>query len=286
MAGNWIKMRKTLLTDARVVRISSALNADRLRVIGGLLSVWCIADDHGDYMEGIKPSHISELIGWPGFAEAMPADWLVHDENGVSFPNYESHNGVIARRRALDSVRKQSGRMSASEADKKRTRIEKSREDKKENATHSLANAKNIYQIYPRKENRPSALKAIQKTLAVLARTHDDPMGYLTKLTQQYAASPAGQSVPLGTADYRPYPASWFNGEGYLGDQSGWQKPNGDSKVLAKQQSAHIKIVTNRAIDAQIDERRKQEAENKANAATPEERKAILAQVRAGGPPP
>jgi hypothetical protein len=36
MAGDWIQMRVALQTHPKVVRIASALKADRLRVVGGL----------------------------------------------------------------------------------------------------------------------------------------------------------------------------------------------------------------------------------------------------------
>ena len=48
MAGDWIKMRVDLSTSPKVVRISSALRADRLRVIGGLHAVWCLFDVHSE----------------------------------------------------------------------------------------------------------------------------------------------------------------------------------------------------------------------------------------------
>ncbi len=44
MAGDWIKMRAGLQTHPKVVRLTSALKADKLRVIGGLHAVWCLFD--------------------------------------------------------------------------------------------------------------------------------------------------------------------------------------------------------------------------------------------------
>ena len=46
MAGDWIKMRGDLGTHPKVVRIMSALKADRLRVVGGLHAVWSLFDAH------------------------------------------------------------------------------------------------------------------------------------------------------------------------------------------------------------------------------------------------
>lgn len=44
MAGDWIKMRADLHTHPKVVRMASALKADRLRIVGGLHSAWCLFD--------------------------------------------------------------------------------------------------------------------------------------------------------------------------------------------------------------------------------------------------
>ena len=139
----WIKMRTDLKTHPKVVRMSSALKADRLRVIGGLWSVWGTFDTHSvdGTLVGYSFFAIDEDLGWPGFAEAMAAvNWLVEVENeGLEIPEFDEHNGASAKRRAGDSKRKGvdrksdpgadgswngDGQMSASDADKKQTREE------------------------------------------------------------------------------------------------------------------------------------------------------------------
>jgi hypothetical protein len=136
MAGDWIKMRTDLATCPKVVRISSALHADRLRTVGGLHSVWCLFDTHSvdGNLEGYTVETVDDLIGFPGFARAMiDAGWLDEIAGGLSLPRFEDHNGLSAKRRAMDSDRKRNVRnVSASEADKKRTREEKRREEIKE----------------------------------------------------------------------------------------------------------------------------------------------------------
>ncbi|MCL8154070.1 DnaT-like ssDNA-binding domain-containing protein [Enterobacter roggenkampii] len=148
MAGDWIKMRADLHTHPKVVRMASALKADRLRIVGGLHSAWCLFDVHSvdGYLDGYSPETLDDLIGFPGFARAMMAvGWLEEDGESLVMPRFEAHNGQSAKRRAQDADRKRSVRkMSASEADKKRTREEKRREDIKPhiNPTHN-ARAKN-----------------------------------------------------------------------------------------------------------------------------------------------
>ncbi len=131
MAGDWIKMRMNLRTHPKVVRMASALSADRLRVIGGLHAVWCMADEHTEdgSLPGYSLSALDESINWPGFAKAMKdIDWLIEDTQGIVFPRFDEHNGASAKRRAQESERKRRDRnTSATDADKKRTREEKRR---------------------------------------------------------------------------------------------------------------------------------------------------------------
>jgi hypothetical protein len=137
MAGDWIKMRSDLFTHPKVVRISSALKADRLRTVGGLMSVWCLFDVHSEdgCLSGYTPESLDDLVGWPGFAAAMQAvEWLETNAAGdLCLPRFASHNGQSAKRRAQDAERKSAVRkVSASDADKTRTREEKRREEKEE----------------------------------------------------------------------------------------------------------------------------------------------------------
>jgi len=135
MAGDWIKMQKSLPRDPRVVRISSALKADRLRTVGGLLSAWCLFDEQTEdgKLEGYTPELMDEIVGFPGLAQAMESvGWLEIGDGFLVVPRFEEHNGQSAKRRAQDSDRK----MSARKADKcpqtKRTDCgpEKRREEK------------------------------------------------------------------------------------------------------------------------------------------------------------
>lgn len=133
MAGDWIKMGKDLLTHPKVVRMASALNADRLRTVGGLFAVWCLFDTHSTdgQLSGYTPKVVDELTGFPGLADAMTSvGWLESDESGVVLPDFSEHNGQSAKRRAQEADRKRMERnASASDADKKRTREEKRREE-------------------------------------------------------------------------------------------------------------------------------------------------------------
>ena len=137
MAGDWIKMRTDLLTSPKVVRMASALNADRFRIAGGLLSVWSLFDAHSvdGILEGYTSSAVDELAAWPGFAESMlSVGWLEQDGTSLAMPRFDAHNGASAKRRAQDADRKRNDRKtSANDADEMRTREEKRREEKEQN---------------------------------------------------------------------------------------------------------------------------------------------------------
>ncbi|HFV6983655.1 TPA: DnaT-like ssDNA-binding domain-containing protein [Escherichia coli] len=146
MAGDWIKMRADLHTHPKVVRMASALKADRLRIVGGLHSAWCLFDVHSvdGFLDGYSAETLDDLIGFPGFSRAMMAvGWLQEEGESLVMPRFEAHNGQSAKRRAQDADRKRNVRKaSAPDADKKRTREEKRREDLKDKTPH-IGDAKN-----------------------------------------------------------------------------------------------------------------------------------------------
>lgn len=142
MAGDWIKMRSDLFTHPKVVRMSSSLKTDTLRTVGGLMSVWCLFDVHSidGRLDGYTTETLDDHLRWAGFAEQMAAvKWLEVSERYLGLPEFDTHNGESAKRRAQDADRKRADRKaSASEADKKRTREEKRREEKKEDKQPSV----------------------------------------------------------------------------------------------------------------------------------------------------
>ncbi len=140
-------MRKSLPTDGRIVRMMSALNADRLRTLGGLMSAWCLLDEHTETgkLDGYTPSAFDEIIGFPGLAAAMQAvGWLEIGDGYLQAPDFERHNGATAKRRAQESVRKMSARNADKCPQEKRTKSapEKRREEKRISDTQTNAKAR------------------------------------------------------------------------------------------------------------------------------------------------
>lgn len=115
MSG-WIKFTKSLRTHPRTLRIARALvtqerytcNAAVTLVCGALVQLWCYMDDHGreDDTLDLSPEEIDELVGVPGFSRLLPEDWLEVLEDGrTKLPDFQQHNGVEARKKALTAQR-------------------------------------------------------------------------------------------------------------------------------------------------------------------------------------
>lgn len=212
MAGDWIKMRSDLFTHPKVVRISSALKADTLRTVGGLMSAWCLFDAHSvdGTLEGYTPETLDSHLRWEGFSAAMIAvQWLTFDGESLALPEFDTHNGASAKRRAQDANRKRDVRnMSASDADKKRTREEKRREEKKEDqetGAEAPVDSKKKFWDYVTaiaggdqqarkrigKLSKEYGEEPVMKALAEAAlRSPADPVGYAARIVQKAESQP------------------------------------------------------------------------------------------------
>lgn len=127
MSG-WIKIEKDLETDPRVLRIaktfSNVIQKDSCNapafpcvtlVVGALTRMWMYADSHirNDNTLDMSAAELDEWLGFPGFCEMVPDDWLrVVDEHTLELPGYQEHNGVEAKKRALTQKRVQRHRAS------------------------------------------------------------------------------------------------------------------------------------------------------------------------------
>lgn len=84
-----------------------------------------------------------------------------------------------------------------------------------------------IYQAYPRKVGKRSALKAIEKAIGRLVTkreyknkplTEEEAIAGLLNRTKMYADSPAGQRKT-----FTPHPTTWYNQARYCDDPKEWQ---------------------------------------------------------------
>jgi hypothetical protein len=210
MAGDWIKMRTVLQTSPKVVRISSALKADRLRTVGGLHAVWCLFDAHSEdgKLAGYTPEVLDELIGWTGFTRAMEqVSWIIINEDSLCLPGFEAHNGQSAKRRAQETDRKREERkLSALNADKKRTREEKRREDIKPPISPKGADSfDQFWQQYPNKVGKGAARKAWNKIKPSQA--------LCGKILESLVVQQETPQWKREQGKYIPHPSTWLNEE-------------------------------------------------------------------------
>jgi len=213
MSGDWIKMRTDLRRSPQVVRIASALKADRLRIIGALHAVWCLADEQTEdgTLDAYSFSLIDEEIGWQGFCQAMAdVGWIEQNEKGVCFPEFTKHNGASAKRRAQEADRKRESRASAlpsaSDADKKRTREEERREDKDTESAGFDA----FWQLYPNKKSKGAAEKAWAKI-----KPDEQLQAQIFEGVRRAKTSVDWQK---DGGRYIQHPATWLNAKGWLDD--------------------------------------------------------------------
>ena len=221
MAGDWIKMRIDLQTHPKVFRMVSALKADRLRIIGGLHIAWSIFDTHCDdgVLVGYTVDAMDAVVGWPGFTQAMiDVEWAgIQDDGSLVMPRFEEHNGASAKRRANDNERKRNDRkaknvrnVSASDADKLRTREEKRREDKEQKpygddeVDHAESFAQ-FWALYPRKVGKEAARKAWDK----LKLTNE----LFDSLVQALGAQCLTTDWLKDDGRFIPHPSTWINGK-------------------------------------------------------------------------
>lgn len=144
MAGDWIKMRTGLANDPSVIAMACALDVGEFEVVGMLHHLWSWADaqSRDGHAAGVTKKWVDRYVHRDGFADSMcSAGWLVIDDSGIKFPNFERHNGKPAKDRALAGERQRKKReivtqvvtdMSRRERDEDVTREEKRREENKD----------------------------------------------------------------------------------------------------------------------------------------------------------
>jgi hypothetical protein len=155
----FIKLRKKLATDGRVIALSRALRGHhpralrerdscaaaifRAAALGAVAQLWMIGDDHADpetgELIGYSPADLDGAVGIPGFTKSLPAEWCRLDGERIFLVNYGLHNGTTAKARAQQSLRDAlKGRGCAPRSARgarpraARDREEKSREENKE----------------------------------------------------------------------------------------------------------------------------------------------------------
>lgn len=218
MSNLYIRVRTGFYTHRKTAKLRGMLGDDAFWAVPRL---WAYAAEHqpdGD-LSSYDSRELANLIGCYKHEEALlqalktvgyvDQDGKIHD--------WAEHNGYhsMHHKRAKSAA-------AARWADKKSLPAP-SKEDKDRDKDigdmlqASLEHAESIYAAYPRKMKRPEALRAIQKALKKV------PYATLHALTLEYAAN-----ISHRETRHIPYPASWFNAEGY-----------NDNDVLKLEHAAH-----------------------------------------------
>jgi len=113
MAGDWIKMRVDLATDPAVIGIAAALDCHENEVVGMLHKFWSWADaqSRDGHASGVTKKWIDRYVQRDGFSNLLEKNgWLVVDDDGITIPHFDRHNGAPAKARALAKDRQQNKR--------------------------------------------------------------------------------------------------------------------------------------------------------------------------------
>lgn len=143
MGQNWIKMRKNLDSDPRVLAMSRALAVDIQRVLGALYLWFAYADEHGiadtATNDGTMPMVDYELIDSPqvtglsGMANQLErVGWIKQEGDSLRVVNFQDHMGDGAKGRAMNAARQARRRTNVThDALPDKTRQDETRGDEK-----------------------------------------------------------------------------------------------------------------------------------------------------------
>lgn len=110
MALDWIKMRTDLNADPRVLRITRITGlSDPDFTVGKLHRVWSYFDEYSidGTIRCLSAEELDRIVAVNGFAKAMEeVSWLQINDDSLTLPRFDEHNGASAKRRAQDARRK------------------------------------------------------------------------------------------------------------------------------------------------------------------------------------
>lgn len=185
MAGDWIKMRTALANDPAVIAIALDLDKSEFEVVGMLHHLWSWADSQSQdgHIKRVTEKWIDRYVHCQGFAKSMvDAGWLVIETDGITFPNFDRHNGESAKKRAEATERKRISRenrkpknvtdLSQDSCDKSETREEKRREEEKIKSSCDSPGEPRDEKPEPRIDYA-SILKSFQERLPALPQPRD-----------------------------------------------------------------------------------------------------------------
>lgn len=221
MTGDWIKLRKSLRSDPRVLALCAKLGKSKAEIIGALCLMWFIADDHGEKLPSVTRALLSAELGVSGLAENLPECWLADAPDGLIFPDYDAHNGSTAKARALARKRVERFR-NARRVTQALPRGEESREIKRDAATDCAPNFRaSFLAAYPSCPNKKLGLVEAERHWHTLK---PDEVERALAAIKVYA-----ECVAKWTPQQRmwvPKPLTWLqdNGPEFAIERENWER--------------------------------------------------------------
>ena len=108
MSGDWIKIEHVTPGKPEIDHMAESLNLQADHVLGALIRLWIWADQQT--LDGnantVTVKSINRQVGIKNFAETLEkVGWLRIHKRGVTFTNFDRHNGNTSKRRALTARR-------------------------------------------------------------------------------------------------------------------------------------------------------------------------------------
>lgn len=239
----WLQVHQTIKDHRKTFDSADALGIEPSHMIGLIVSFWLWALDNaplGD-LEGISNRTIARAAGWPDsdadhFVECIEAaGWLDSDNNGrLTIHDWHDYTGKLIDQREAEKQRSRRRRAAATsppdrgttagrpEDDREKTghrvdqtRLDKSREEKKENPLSADAEPEakkqtaqerrfdEFWSIYPRKVGKKAALNSWKKL--------KPDAELFERIIQAVATAKASDQWIRGNGRFIPHPATWLN---------------------------------------------------------------------------
>lgn len=251
MAADWIKVDVTTPDKPEVFRIAEATGADPDAVVGKLIRVWVWADQQttNGNVPSVTRLLLDRLTNVPGFADALVnVGWLSDSGDGLTFNNFDRHNGKTAKTRALTVHRvRQHRNANVTQAALPRDRVIENRDKKEKSVSGRVSSKKKrkpaapgfqeFWESFPplRKAKRGDAEIAFEKAIAFLVSIGTpSPDDFLIQRAKDYAASPKGQG------EYASGPTPWLNGKCWDDAPEAWGLANATTSSPAKKTRVEI----------------------------------------------
>jgi hypothetical protein len=128
--AKWIKIETHTPDKTELRQIARRCHCSMAEAFLAFFRVFVWLDEQTDdgHVDFFTPEDADDIADLPGLGEALQeVRWITFSPAGAVVSNWDRHNGQSAKRRCMDAERKrgvrtESGQMSASEADKLRTR--------------------------------------------------------------------------------------------------------------------------------------------------------------------